>query len=326
MFNRANIKVVSTRERKWPMKIICFMLLVLPIIAFSTSLPAEVETKILKKYKLEIPEMSGMCWRTIDNKRELVIVSDQNNNIYLVTLDSNGPKIKLIVDLTPILGKHFKGLQWESIYSDSSGKLFLLQENPMRIVVLDKNLRKIERVIGLENTPGANINKKSVNSMGEGILLLNNGHILISKEKDPFFLIEYGPSKENAFGYEASSSLEYGGAFPFADSKTYIPHHYWKLNKSDSKKVEDVSGVNLDKEGNMYLLSDKSNLIAYVGDNLSVSKENRYLTIQKIFKLPDVIKKAEGMVIDAQRRPIIVTDSKNKDDFNFFILEELSLP
>lgn len=270
--------------------------------------------------------MSGMCWRTIDNKRELVIVSDQNNNIYLVTLNSNEPKIKLVVDITPILGKQFKGKQWESVYSDSSGKLFLLQENPMRIVVLDRQLSKLERVIGLKNISGTNIDKKSQNSIGEGILLLNNGHILISKEKNPFFLIEYGPSKEKASGYKASHSLEYGGTFSFSDSISYLPHHHWKLNKNDSEKVEDVSGVNLDKDGNMYLLSDKSNLIAYVGDRLSVSKENSDLTIQKIFKLPDVIKKAEGMVIDDLRRPIIVTDSKNKDDFNFFVLEELSLP
>lgn len=269
--------------------------------------------------------MSGMCWRTINDKRELVIVSDQNNNIYLVTLDSNGPKIKLVVDLTTILGKQLKGLQWESIYSDSSGKLFLLQENPMRVVILNKELSKIERVIELQSLPGVGKGKKNINSMGEGILLLSHGNILVSKEKDPFLLIEFGSPKSKALGYKASNSLEYGGTFSFSDSISYVPHHHWKLSRSDERRIRDVSGVNLDKEGNIYLLSDKSNLIAHIGNNLSVSKENNFLTIQNIFELPQIIKKAEGMVIDDQRRPIIVTDSKNKDEFNFFVLDALPL-
>ncbi len=307
------------------MKLIYLILLILPTIAVSASLPKQIKTKIFKRYKLDIPEMSGMCWRTIDDKRELVIVSDQNNNIYLVTLDSNGPKIKLVVDLTTIMGKQLKGLQWESIYSDSSGKLFLLQENPMRVVIFNKELSKLERVIELKSLPGMGKGKKNINSMGEGILLLSHGNILVSKEKDPFLLIEFGSPKSKALGYKASNSLEYRGTFSFSDSISYVPHHHWKLSRSDAERIRDVSGVNLDKEGNIYLLSDKSNLIAHIGNNLSVSKENNFLTIQNIFELPQIIKKAEGMVIDDQRRPIIVTDSKNKDEFNFFVLDVLPL-
>ena len=97
--------------------------------------------------------------------------------------------------------------QFEGVAADGAGRVFILEESPGHVYVFDAALTKVEARITLRVRPDdpafatlAEAWAAHPNSRGEGIVLLDRGHLLILKEKDPRRLIEFGPDGDQPVG------------------------------------------------------------------------------------------------------------------------------
>lgn len=309
------------------------ILLAVTLLSYSASLakadsPAVVPLSVLETYTFPAVEISGMAWRrNPENKRrELVLVSDRVPKIYIV--DWSKRKTELAPREVDLVALGFKNdsvsgnSEWESVFSDESGRLFILRENPAQVIVVSADLKKIESKISLTVPSGAKDSadwKNVENSGAEGLFPLKNGHMLIVKEKDPLRVVEFAPKGKNAQGFEPALSLEKKGLFPV--SQELQSAFTWKLSQQDERLFEDASGLNVDDNGVLYLLGDQKNLIGRIGSSLKTSAAE--LKIDRLWSIPSEVSKPEGMVIDEEGRPIISVDRKNLKKPNLFLLSPL---
>ena len=308
------------------------MKIIFPLLLLTVSAAASVPSatsEILEKHTIKAQEISGMSWRKdpVTKKTELVLVGDGKFVLYLVDWDSRkaGPKVREI-DLKTVDPKFAKGKsEWESVYADSSGRVFILRENPAHVLILSPDLKKIESEFDLKVSPefAKEISwQAEANSQGEGILPLKNGHILVIKEKRPLRILEFGPAGAKAQGYKAEFSIEHEGAFPLPkDAAQFELLAHWKFALEAEETLGDSSGINVDRKGNLYLLSDESGRISEIGSKLEVGAP---LAFKKHWILPKGIVQPEGMVIDRDNRPIVAIDNKKAKDPNLFVLSPLN--
>lgn len=268
--------------------------------------------KTLESYTLPIMEISGMCWRKNGDgpQKEIVLVSDDTNKLYFFDWEKRRESSNVReLDVNQLKGvKAAYDGQWEAIACADSGKMFLLQESPARIVVINRELTEVLYEINL-NTESPKFPKlkwpPGAKSAGEGLVLLKNGRFLVAKEKKPSRVVVFSP----VTGVPSRPVREYG------------VENFWKLSKIDKERLEDISELAEDSLGNLFLLSDKSQAIALISkDRMKGSDE---LNIKKYFSLPSDIKKPEGLLIDEAGRPIVGIDSKSLEGPNLFLLNKL---
>ena len=299
-----------------------YLIIILLFLSSCRSDIPEASLKIIDSYKIPLREISGMCW--YKNKTQIAMIGDDSNEILLI--DWPIQKEKLSLKRINIKGLSFdRG--FESIASDDSGRLFLLHEDRSQVFITDRKLEKIEFSIKLKISKQMNKELRwdeKKNSGPEGITLLRNGNILIAKEKKPQRLVEFSRGQSSAFGYETKLSLENGGVFPVENldsENTYYSVSAWKKDKGFKNLFKDVSGININKDNRLFLLSDKNHMIVDIGNSLKVN--NSKVQIKKVFKLPSDFKKAEGMVIDNNNNVIIGVDTKSSTIDNLFVLTPL---
>lgn len=288
--------------------------------------------EVSESYTVPTLEISGMAWRTnpATARRELVLVGDRNHKIFLIDWETRKQKFApREIDLKPIekkAGPVSEQSEWESVFSDETGRLFIVQERPPMILVVSADLSKIEKRIDLVTPAESKASgdpKLRGNSGGEGILPLKNGHVLVVKEKDPLRIVEYTPLGKKAVGYNSGLSVEQNGKFPLPQDARLKFHNAfeWRLASEHETLFEDSSGINVDRKGRLYLLGDQRNLIGRIGKKLKVNSE--VIDIDRLWSLPSVIKQPEGMVVDGEDRPIIAVDRKDTKRPNLFLLSPL---
>ncbi len=306
-------------DKLFPMKnTITRIILLIPFMTSLATAATFQELSIESSYTLPISEISGMTWRKNPNthKRELVVVGDRDYQVYIVDWENRKTSLNIkTIDLSHTKTKgDGKQSEWESVFSDDSGRVYILKESPSQILVLNPQLSKVENIIQLPSQ------LKEINSGPEGLTLLNNGHLLVVNEKNPLEIIEYGPKSSTALGYKVDFSVERSGSFPNPKSETF-PLSRWNLDSHSFKNMEDSSGINTDKNGNLYLLSDQKQSIGLLGSELNPKQKT--LGIKKFWKLPKVLKQPEGMVIDDNNQPIIAIDRKKINKTNLFHLSKM---
>lgn len=294
----------------------------LSILVFSTTASSNSELQVLKSYTIPATEISGMAWRKnpSTNARELIVVSDNEYALFVINWPPENSNLKVNrVDLQHIKrASDGKQSEWESVFSDESGRIFIVKENPARIVVVSSDFKRLEQELTLAKSfTGA------ANSGGEGLLPLANGHILVVNEKDPLKITEYGPPNGTPLGYQSDFSIEHSGTFPISSLKlnNLSALHSWTIDDEFKNQFTDSSGLNVDEGGKLYLLSDEKRAIGFVGDALSTGVQN--FRLNKFWYLPKTVRRPEGMVIDPNNRPIIAVDKKNTKKHNLFLLSEL---
>lgn len=278
--------------------------------------------KTLESYTVPAIEISGMAWRTNPKtkNRDLILVSDREHQLFIVDWTHRKKEFKVeTIDLKPL--EKATGVdtqsEWESVFSDESGRIFIVRETPAQIVVVSADLQKIEKTLDL---PGF---EENANAGPEGMLPLSNGHVLIVKEKNPLRVMEFAPTGSKAEGYRPELSIEKKGIFPFAkDGGLSLKHvHTWHFSPENEELFEDSSGLNADGKGTLYLLGDQQNLIGRIGKNLKTNKEK--LKLSQLWSIPSELKQPEGMVVDDENRPIIAIDQKKTKNPNLFLLSPL---
>jgi uncharacterized protein YjiK len=292
--------------------------------------PRVAPLQILESYTLPAVEVSGMAWRTNPEtkRRELVVVGDRDHKIYLVDWENRKKGLATreihLKSAEPKIDADSSQSEWESVFSDETGRVFIVQENPAMILIVSADLTKVEGQIALRPSPkGAESQPAKGNSGGEGLVPLKNGHFLVLKEKNPLQVIEFAPAGEEAAGYLAELSIERKGTFPIpkVSPTEFFPAFTWQLSSEHEELFEDSSGLNPDPNGTLYLLGDQKNLIGRIGPKLK--KDKALIKIDHLWSLPSSIRQPEGMVIDENDQPIVAVDRKNTKRPNLFLLSRL---
>ncbi|MBA2273481.1 MAG: SdiA-regulated domain-containing protein [Actinobacteria bacterium] len=280
---------------------------------------------------VDLLEISGLGQRHHPDGRglQMLAVGDDDFTIVIADLEAGvTPRHFDRLRLEHVLaeGEPTQGSQWEAADGDASGRVFVLQEDPAVVFVLNPQMDDLVSRIELANTTPEGDDfglGTSPNSQGEGLVLLRNGHILVAKEKDPPVLMEYGPSEERPEGLTPDLLFATSDEFPLpqAPRMEFNLLTVWRLSSSAGDTLKDISDVAVGPDEGLYLLSDESACIAQLERTLDPKQE--HLEIASLWKLPSELEQPEGLVVTDDRTPLVAVDSGERTTRNLFVLSPL---
>jgi hypothetical protein len=211
--------------------------------------------------------------------------------------------------------------QIEAVCADGLGRIFLLQETPPRVELIDPTVSKVVASIdlaveGCEKIAQAWSDSKG--SRGEGMVLLPGGHLLIAKEKDPAAFIEFGPPNSRSQGLVRSGTLADGERWPVQNGcHRFVSLAIWLPDKVLAKTCADFSDLEIGPDGCLYLLSDKSSTIARLDD---LPAGGGAASLLNAWRPYDLDGKPEGLAFTAEGRAVVGLDTR-KPRRNLVLLE-----
>jgi uncharacterized protein YjiK len=289
------------------------------------------ELEVRKVWDLQLREVSGICERVAGGgrPRQLLAIGDDAHVLLAGDLDPEVPDRFERHDLAPLLAgagvRIGESSQWEGVDSDETGRVFVLREVPGTVFVFDPELRTLLHVLPLtvEDDPAeAEAWEADQNALGEGLLLLRNGHLFVVKEEKPRQLLEFGLSGTRAEGLHRDLPIADAGQFPTPDQARATFHMLaaWDLGGEALERIGDLSDVAIGPDGRVYILSDQSRCIARLQE--TVPPEGGTVEVDRIWGLPERLHQPEGLVITADWDVLVATDHKEMRD-NLFLLEGL---
>ena len=194
-----------------------------------------------------------------------------------------------------------KNSEFEGVASDTSGRLFVLREGPAELLVVDED-GNVGQTVGLRVTSAIPRlgtewnNAENANSRGEGILLLRDGHVLVAKQRESTWLIEFGPAGEPAKGVTTASVLRPSEEFTLETGTTEM--HALTAWLVDQPEILSLNDLATDDDGTLYIVSSKSRRLGRLDQNLDPNGGRARLTAYDLpadmFQTED--DKAEGLV------------------------------
>lgn len=302
--------------------------------------------EVSQRRHLPIKELSGLS-RIAGARDQLLAVGDRQPHLVewsLVNPDQQ-PNVlsfarpmveRFSLCMTAVHGsceKYLKHLltDWEAVATDAQGRRFVVQEHSEAIVVFDKQLTKVERMIyGMYHDAFAKIVKNStrkfkVNALGEGLILLKNGHFLLAKEKYPPSIVEFGPADDQPMGLSASTMLGSEESFQFQSDEfrqRYEALHFW-VRGGHSKC--DISEITASPTGRLYLLSQNCGQIMELPH---LAPNTTQLRALRTFNLPREVVNPEALLALDDWTFVVGSDRKDDGDNVFLVRRpqtELSL-
>jgi hypothetical protein len=271
-------------------------------------------------------EVSGICLRRgPKGQRFLVVISDREAKVAWFLLPG-GEEADLDWRTSDISRHHGSELpaedpQIEAVCSDGVGRVFLLQETPPRVEIVDPEAQEVVGSIDLEVEGADEIARDwrhAEGSRGEGMVLLPGGHLLVAKEKNPAVLIEFGPRHSRSRGLVAGDALADGERWSTKKGRQrYIALATWLPEKSLAKACADFSDLEIGPDGRLYLLSDKSSSIALIGD---LSAGGGSAALIKAWRIGKLDGKPEGLAFTAQGCAVVGLDTRKRRN-NLVLLE-----
>jgi uncharacterized protein YjiK len=289
------------------------------------------ELTVRDVFDLQLREVSGICERAAagGRSRQLLAIGDDSHHVLVGDLEPGVPASFARHDLEPLLAdagvRIGRSSQWEGVDTDETGRVFVLREVPGTVFVFDPALGRLLHVLGLtvEDDPDEQLAwEADENALGEGLLLLRNGHLFVVKEDKPRQLLEFGLPGEQAQGLRRDLLVADTGRFPTPGEPTATFHMLssWDLGGEALERVGDLSDVAVGPDGRVYLLSDESNCIAQLQDH--VPPESGTVAVDRIWHLPDRLHQPEGLVITAAWDVLVATDHAEERE-NLFLLDGL---
>jgi hypothetical protein len=289
------------------------------------------ELVVRRVWDLPLREVSGICERAAGDgrPRQLLAVGDDNHRLLVGDLEPEVPREFAGHDLEPLLHRAGvrigKGSQWEGVDSDQTGRVFVLREVPGTVLVFDPGLGDLEHVLGLTvaDDPGEQQAwEADENALGEGLLLLRNGHLFVVKEDKPRQLLEFGLPGARAEGLRRDLLVAHAGRFPLPDAPRATFHLLaaWDLGGDALARIGDLSDVTVGPDGRVYLLSDESRCIARLHER--VPPEGGTVSVDRIWGLPERLHQPEGLVITGDWEVLVATDHVEQRE-NLFLLDGL---
>jgi uncharacterized protein YjiK len=289
------------------------------------------ELTVRDVFDLRLREVSGICERAASGGRfrQLLAIGDDSHHVLVGDLEPEVPASFARHDLEPLLTaagvRIGRSSQWEGVDTDETGRVFVLREVPGTVFVLDSALERLLHVFGLtvEDDPDEERAwEADENALGEGLLLLRNGHLFVVKEEKPRQLLEFGLPGEQAEGLHRDLLIADSGRFPTPGEPTVIFHMLssWDLGGEALERVGDLSDVAVGPDGRVYLLSDESRCIARLQDR--VPPQSGTVAVDRIWHLPDRLHQPEGLVITPAWDVLVATDHAEQRE-NLFLLDGL---
>jgi uncharacterized protein YjiK len=289
------------------------------------------ELTVRDVFDLQLREVSGICERAAGGgrSRQLLAIGDDSHHVLVGDLEPEVPASFARHDLEPLLTaagvRIGRSSQWEGVDTDETGRVFVLREVPGTVFVLDSALERLLHVFGLtvEDDPDEERAwEADENALGEGLLLLRNGHLFVVKEEKPRQLLEFGLPGEQAEGLHRDLLIADSGRFPTPGEPTVIFHMLssWDLGGEALERVGDLSDVAVGPDGRVYLLSDESRCIARLQDR--VPPQSGTVAVDRIWHLPDRLHQPEGLVITPAWDVLVATDHAEQRE-NLFLLDGL---
>ena len=223
--------------------------------------------EIVEAGTLPIREVSGLGLRTQGNKKQVLAIGDRDFELAVGTLANDAVRSFDIVDLKKVMRDGGADVQaqsqWEGVKSDGSGRVFVLEETPGHVFIFNNDLTTLEAQIELQikgtdpdiATLEADWDARP-NSRGEGLALLGRGHLLILKEKQSRRLIEFGPEGDEPVGLTPLTPSE-RFAMPDRKSTRMVPLKIWKFSEESQVPFSDVSDLDADHAGRLWVLTDE---------------------------------------------------------------------
>lgn len=193
---------------------------------------------------------------------------------------------------------------WEAITADSSGRTFILSKDLATIVVYDRNRKEVSATLNLDGFHPGGISHQGLTpdqteqALGEGLVLLRNGHILVSKQKYPGGIFEFAPRRGEIRGESAGFRPELACTgdcrFPVDRGQrlAYDPVNYWVV--PERFQDCDLAEISVDRHGELFILSQFCQVIAKVND-MPLSGEE--MTVGQVWSLPLELKSAQAFVV-----------------------------
>jgi uncharacterized protein YjiK len=289
------------------------------------------ELTVRDVFDLQLREVSGICERAAGGgrSRQLLAIGDDSHHVLVGDLEPEVPASFARHDLEPLLAaagvRIGRSSQWEGVDTDETGRVFVLREVPGTVFVFDPALERLLHVLGLtvEDDPDEQRAwEADENALGEGLLLLRNGHLFVVKEEKPRQLLEFGLPGEQAEGLHRDLLIADSGRFPTPGEPTVIFHMLssWDLGGEALERVGDLSDVAVGPDGRVYLLSDESRCIARLQDR--VPPQSGTVAVDRIWHLPDRLHQPEGLVITPAWDVLVATDHAEQRE-NLFLLDGL---
>ena len=282
---------------------------------------------------LDIPirEVSGLCvHRPPDGgPRLLVAIGDTTAELAWTTLVPDRLEWH-VLDLARFEGipRRHQGSQFEAVATDGAERVLILQEYPAAVFVLDRTERRLLAAIELVVRQGDQLvapGKTFAASLGEAMLPLRDGRLLITKEKDPPLIMEVGPPGAEPLGIGPDRVLGPGEPWtlPAGDPPRLEVLARWPLARDLERRFRDISDCAMGPDGRIYLLSDQSRRIARLPPTLPPPGEP--VSADARWKLAGTVKKPEGLDFLSDGRAVVAVDEKDARH-NLFLLSPAIAP
>jgi hypothetical protein len=286
----------------------------------------DAELSVLRTVDVPLQEVSGVCLRRESGgDMALVAFGDRTSIAAWVELptDDAGAYDWQTVDLADVEGSLIPrdDPQVEAVCADGAGRILILQESPPRVELLDWGGHRVVTRIALDIPEGHPLHESWVDSegsQGEGAAFMTNGHLLIAKEKDPAAFIEFGPAGDEPSGFGPASALAGGARWPTDEGDhVFVPLAVWNPSAKLQATCEDFSDLEVGPDRRLYLLSDKSQSIARVGE---LARGDEVARADEVWQLPRLDGKPEGLALTRNGRAIVALDTKQARE-NLVLLE-----
>lgn len=295
-----------------------------------------IPLELIQKEVISLKEISGMAKFNHLGETKVALIGDDKARIFWLSADYDQSfKDVLIERFSLCQSEDFDECvrmnkkitkNWEALAIDGQNRIFALQEHTQSIVVLSEDLKSVEHVIHYNFADAFSdpVNKGSrkvrKNALGEGLVLLKNGHILVAKENYPVALVEFGPVGDDPLGLNPNTVLAEGEAFTFAFEEDFhqklVPLHSWTLATHGKCDISDLA---LDNDRQLMALSEDCLTIQRYR-SLELNKEAALLDV---FVLPGEVKSPEGLVAVGNEW-LVGSDVSSKKEFNLYRLKAQS--
>ena len=294
--------------------------------------------KIHQVVTLDLPETSALTMRSQpQGPPRLLAVGDEDYAVVSTEIDDHRGTLvgTRRDDLRPVLRNTpidlRSGSGFEGVASDRDGTIVLLQEEQARLLLFAPDLTRLLHTLELAvpaDDPVLNPAwHREPNSRGEGLLLLQHGHILIAKERNPPCLIEFGPPGDRPTGITADTVLAPNEPFQRPDTtKTeLVPLAVWQLNKATATTLPTINDLALGPDRRVYALSSHTQVIARLQQRLTPGDQ---AAATAAWQITDEIPggrnaRPEGLTFLPSGRPVIGIDTEQPDN-NLVVLQALN--
>ena len=200
------------------------------------------------------------------------------------------------------------GTQFEAIQPTGEHTVLVLQEQPARVLHIDLSVPALIGTLLLDVPEGHRLREAWLgdrSSRGESLVLVDRGHLLVIKEKDPSAILEFGPPGDEPVGWRRGGPAAAPGP---GDAALTVLATWW-LGKELTKRLPDISDATVGPDGRLYLLSDQGSAIARLPDVLD--PRGGEMEAAAMWRIAGSPKSAEGLVILDDGTVLVGLDTKS---------------